>query len=86
MQLPVPPNKPDLIELHNYVISLNKLLQNLHLSGLQATQFTQAELNSMVATNQLSQDGKIFKSLDDNQFYGAINNAGTLQLKQFTVT
>jgi hypothetical protein len=73
VDIPKPPNEPDLKALHKWALSMYIFMTNSFASGTQSTFFSQDQLNQMVSQNDLRQAGKVFMNHDTGRI-----NAGTV--------
>lgn len=83
LNIPKPPDSPDLKEMHKHLLSMYMFL-NTHLStGTQSPFFSQNQLNQM---SDLSQAGKIFMNHDTGKINVGEIVGGNLVIKQVTTT
>ena len=79
LNIPKPPDSPDLKEIHKHLLDLSVFLNTHFSSGTQSPFFSQNQLNQM---SQLSQAGKVFM----NHTTGKINvgeiSGGNLVIKE----
>ncbi len=82
-QIPSPPTSGDPEALHKYILSLHGFLSNFCLTGVQATNLKQSQLDLMVSKNDFAQAGKIFYNIDANKTQKATIVAGNLTITDF---
>lgn len=81
VNIPKPPEKPDINEMHKWMNSIYLFLGQNFGTGTQSTFISQSQLNEMVTRNDLRQAGKVFINHDTGELTGTNVVAGTLTLK-----
>lgn len=84
MGVPSIPPYANINELRDWALQMNNYIKNLHLTGLQHTQFNDVQIQDMIGSD-LSQAGRTFYNLDTNEFQGALIESGAIAIKTFTV-
>ncbi len=81
MQIPTPPAKPDLEEIHRFCLSLQGWLRNMHLAGTQITMLSEVQVGELTG---LQNAGKLYFQYDTTpqHLYCGYDNSGVLGLQE----
>jgi hypothetical protein len=81
VDLPKPPDMPNLEDMHKWMLTLYMFLTNTLVTGSQMPFFSQTQLNQMVTNNDLKQAGKVFMNNDTGKLNAATIVSGNLTMQ-----
>jgi len=81
VDLPKPPDRPNVEDMHKWMLTMHMFLTNNMVTGNQVPFFSTNQLNQMVTNNDLKQAGKTFTNSDTGALTYAKVVAGNLTMQ-----